>query len=96
MATKMNGKVGIRANNGQGMIDENHMIDTEMLVVVGDSLVLVVAEVEDVVPMVVEAVVVVEAMSAMVVVIEDMWTTDKNPREKQSVLVVGVQVTKLT
>ena len=75
MATKMNGKVGIRASNGQGTIDVNHMTGTEMPVAVGDSLVLVATEVEDVVPMVVEeapAVVVVEVMIAMVVATEDI------------------------
>ena len=74
MATKMNGKVGIRASNGQGTIDVNLMTDTEMPVAVGDSQVLVATEVEDVVLIVVEApaVVVVEVMIAMVVATEDI------------------------
>ena len=94
MATKMNGKAEIRANNGQGMIDANRMTDTEMPVVVGDSLVLAVVEAKVVALMATEAV---EArgMIEMVEEATDTWTTDKMLIELLVVHQVGGLVCKL-
>ena len=85
MATKMSGKVGTRASNGQGMTGANRMIDTETPAVVGAFLELAAVEAEDeVMVKAVEEVVVMEAAVVMEAVATE--TTGQIPTEKWELL----------